>query len=147
MAPTLPQISPTRFRSWILRLPLFTRIVVLAIFIFWILELWSYLDFLQWGALIPSRVNLGTSESLHGSGNCRYKPRLLTARSLVVYRLNTYPLVHGGIFQALFSAVALVPLLERFEAEHGTILSGAFFLGRKGKASFSVERINSDMAT
>lgn len=48
-----------------------------------------------------------------------------------VYRLNTYPLIHLGFLHAFFNAVALVPLMERFEAEHGTLLTGAMFLGRK----------------
>ena len=47
-----------------------------------------------------------------------------------VYRLNTYPLIHRGFFHALFNTLALVPLLERFEADHGTLLTGAMFLGR-----------------
>lgn len=47
-----------------------------------------------------------------------------------MYRLNTYPLVHQNFLHALFNVVALVPLLERFEAEHGTLLTGAMFAGR-----------------
>ena len=66
---------------------------------------------------------------------------------LAVYRLNTYPLIHSGILQALLSAIALVPLLERFEAEHGTILSGAFFFGRKWAAIPRVERSSSELVT
>ena len=50
---------------------------------------------------------------------------------LLVYRLNTYPLVHIGFFHALLNALALVPLLERFEAEHGSLLSAALFFGRR----------------
>lgn len=49
---------------------------------------------------------------------------------LAVYRLNTYPLIHLGFMHAFLNTVALVPLLERFEAEHGTILSAAMFFGR-----------------
>ena len=134
MAPTLPQISPARFRSWLFRLPLFTRIALLAIFLFWTLELWSYLDFLQWGALVPSRVNLGTSQSSSTQRESDRKFKGLTPGLLVVYRLNTYPLIHSGFLQAMLSAAALVPLLERFETEHGTILSGAFFFGRESNS-------------
>ena len=47
-----------------------------------------------------------------------------------VYRLNTYPLVHQNFLHAGFNVIALVPLLERFEAEHGTLLTGAMFAGR-----------------
>ncbi len=49
----------------------------------------------------------------------------------LVYRLNTYPLIHLGFLHAFLNAIALVPLMERFEAEHGTLLTGAMFLGRK----------------
>ena len=49
---------------------------------------------------------------------------------LVVYRLNTYPLIHLGFFHALLNTFALAPLLERFEAEHGTLLTAAMFIGR-----------------
>ena len=47
-----------------------------------------------------------------------------------MYRLNTYPLVHQNFLHALLNVIALVPLLERFEAEHGTLLTGAKFVGR-----------------
>ena len=36
----------------------------------------------------------------------------------VVYRLNTFPLIHANLFHMLFDLAALVPLLERFEAGH-----------------------------
>jgi glycosylphosphatidylinositol transamidase len=48
-----------------------------------------------------------------------------------VYRLNTYPIIHTGFFHALLNALALTPLLERFEAEHGTLTSIALFVGRE----------------
>jgi membrane associated rhomboid family serine protease len=47
-----------------------------------------------------------------------------------VYRLNTFPLVHLGLVHALFNVLALTPLLERFEAEHGTLTTLAMFAGR-----------------
>jgi membrane associated rhomboid family serine protease len=40
-------------------------------------------------------------------------------------------LIHTGFFHALLNALALTPLLERFEAEHGTLTSIALFVGRK----------------
>ena len=61
MAPTLPSFNPARIRTYIFRLPLFTRIVLLFIIIFWILELQSAWNVAQWGALVPEEVNLGTS--------------------------------------------------------------------------------------
>ena len=48
-----------------------------------------------------------------------------------MYRLNTYPLIHLGILHAILDTFALIPLMERFEAEHGTLLTGAMFLGRE----------------
>lgn len=63
MAPTLPSFHPARLRSYIFRLPLFTRIVVLLIVIFWVLELQSAWNVVQWGALIPNEINLRTSKN------------------------------------------------------------------------------------
>jgi membrane associated rhomboid family serine protease len=48
----------------------------------------------------------------------------------LVYRTNTFPLVHVGFFHALMNILALTPLLERFEAEYGTLTTLALFLGR-----------------
>lgn len=48
----------------------------------------------------------------------------------LVYRLNTYPFIHLSFLHMLFNTLALVPLMERFEADHGTLLSAAFFVGR-----------------
>ena len=64
MAPTLPQFNPARLRSYLFRLPLFTRAVLLFISVFWILELQSAWNVAQWGALVPKEVNLGTSTFL-----------------------------------------------------------------------------------
>lgn len=52
-----------------------------------------------------------------------------------VHRLNTYPLVHLGIFHMLFNLVALAPLLERFEKEHGSLLTLLHLLGREYQSS------------
>ena len=65
MAPSLPYIplfDPRRLRSYLLRLPLFTRVVFTLIVVFWLLELQSVWNIVQWGALIPNEVNLGTSK-------------------------------------------------------------------------------------
>ncbi|KAG8529191.1 uncharacterized protein KY384_005826 [Bacidia gigantensis] len=106
MASYLAQYSPAKFQKYIFRLPLFTRITLLLIVIFWILELQSAWDVASWGALIPQEMNLGT-----------------------MYRLNTYPLIHIGFLHFLLNTLSIVPLLERFEAEHGTLLTAAFFGG------------------
>jgi glycosylphosphatidylinositol transamidase len=69
MAPTLPTFNPARLRSYIFRLPLFTRIVLLLIVAFWILELQSAWDVIQWGGLIPREIGLGTSMWLSSKAN------------------------------------------------------------------------------
>ena len=48
-----------------------------------------------------------------------------------MYRLNTYPLIHLGFFHMLMDTLCLIPLLERFEAEWGTLNSAALFMGRE----------------
>ncbi|BCR83106.1 rhomboid protease family protein RBD2 [Aspergillus chevalieri] len=103
--PPLP-FNPSRVRSYILRLPLFTRLVLLAILAFWILELQTIWSVVRWGSLTPDEIGLGS-----------------------MYRLNTYPFIHMGFFHTLLNVFALTPLLERFEAEHGTLTSLALFIG------------------
>lgn len=63
-------------------------------------------DLVQWGALIPKEIGLAT-----------------------MYRTNTFPLIHAGFVHALLNIISLTPLLERFEAEHGTLTTTALFLG------------------
>ena len=63
MAPTFPQFNPARLRSYVFRIPFFTRIILLLIILFWILELQTAWDITQWGALVPLQVNLSTSTS------------------------------------------------------------------------------------
>lgn len=103
--PPLP-FNPSRVRSYVLRLPLFTRLVILAIIVFWLLELQTVWSVVQWGSVIPDEMNFRT-----------------------MYRTNTYPFIHTGFFHALLNLLALTPLLERFEAEHGTLTAVALFMG------------------
>lgn len=58
--PPLP-FNPGRIRTYLVRLPLFTRLVLLIILAFWLLEFQSVWGVIQWGALIPEEINLGTS--------------------------------------------------------------------------------------
>jgi glycosylphosphatidylinositol transamidase len=108
--PTIPTrfFQPTRIRSYIFRLPLFTRLILLAIIAFWLLGFQTVWSVTKWGWLEPKEVNFGT-----------------------LYRLNTFVLVHTGFWHMLVDTICLVPLLERFEAEFGTLTSIALFLGRK----------------
>ncbi|KAF4225341.1 hypothetical protein CNMCM6805_008586 [Aspergillus fumigatiaffinis] len=103
--PPLP-FNPTRVRSYVLRLPLFTRLVLLIILAFWLLELQTIWSVVQWGSLTPNEIGIGS-----------------------MYRLNTYPFIHVGFFHAFVNLLALTPLLERFEAEHGTLTAVALFIG------------------
>ncbi|KAG4439555.1 hypothetical protein IFR05_004954 [Cadophora sp. M221] len=106
MAPSLPQFSAARMRSYIFRLPLFTRGIILVIVLLWIAGMQSVWDVQKWGALIPEEIGLSS-----------------------MYRTNTFPLVHAGFFHAFMNILALTPLLERFEAEHGTLTTLALFMG------------------
>jgi len=96
----------SKVRAYLMRLPLFTRAVLLIILIFWLLEFQSIWSVVTWGALTPDEMGLTS-----------------------LYRLNTYPVIHRGLFHALLNAAALTPLLERFEAEHGTLTALALFIG------------------
>jgi GPI-anchor transamidase subunit GAA1 len=100
--------NPNRVRSYILRLPLFTRGVILAVLVFWMLELQTVWSVIEWGSLKPSQIGIFTGG---------------------MYRLNTFVFVHLGFWHMLFNIVILVPLLERFEREFGTLTSVALFLG------------------
>ena len=59
--PALPAFNPARLRSYLLRLPLFTRGIIVAIIFFWLLELQTVWSVTQWGSLIPKEIGLGTS--------------------------------------------------------------------------------------
>lgn len=100
--------NPTRLRSYVLRLPLFTRLTILIILVLYIISLQSAWSVVAWGALKPSVIGIFTGG---------------------MYRLNTYPFVHRGFWHMLFNLLALVPLFERFEKESGTLTSAALWLG------------------
>lgn len=103
-----PSFNPARLRTYVFRLPLFTRLILLAIIAFWLLELQTVWSVIQWGALIPKEIGFSS-----------------------MYRLNTFPLIHLGFFHMLMDTICLIPLLERFEAEWGTLTSVALFMGRE----------------
>ncbi|TKA22354.1 hypothetical protein B0A50_08173 [Salinomyces thailandicus] len=97
-----------RIRSYLLRLPLATRGILFLLTTFYVAHFfWPGLE--QWGALIPQEIRFDT-----------------------LYRLNTYPLIHISIFHLLLNSFAITPLLERFEAEHGTIVTFLLFTGTFG---------------
>ncbi|CZT53241.1 related to GPI-anchor transamidase GAA1 [Rhynchosporium secalis] len=131
MAPSLPQFSTVRFRSYIFRLPLCTRGIILIIGLFWVAGMQSVWDVQKWGALTPKEV--GLSSSLCPSLPAEYLLSIRRGRLMrcfcLVYRTNTFPLIHAGFFHAFMNILALTPLLERFEAEHGTLTTLALFTG------------------
>lgn len=47
-----------------LRLPLFTRLVLLVILAFWLLELQTIWSVVQWGSLTPNEIGIGSSMSI-----------------------------------------------------------------------------------
>ncbi|RMZ82260.1 hypothetical protein DV738_g1904, partial [Chaetothyriales sp. CBS 135597] len=101
-------INPSRIRSYLLRLPLFTRFVLLVATVFWLLELQTVWSVIEWGSLQPSKIGIFTGG---------------------MYRLNTFAFIHLGFFHLFFNLVCLIPLLERFEAEYGTLVTFALFMG------------------
>ncbi|KAL2441791.1 Rhomboid protein 2 [Exophiala dermatitidis] len=103
-------INVSRLRSYLLRLPLFTRLVLLAIVAFWLLEFQTVWSVIQWGSLAPKEIGFGS-----------------------LYRLNTFAFIHNGFWHMLMDAICLIPLLERFEAEWGTLNSLALFMGPLGQ--------------
>ncbi|KAL1852033.1 hypothetical protein VTK73DRAFT_9316 [Phialemonium thermophilum] len=104
--PSVPSFSTQRARSYVLRLPLFTRAVIVAICVFWLLDLLPLWDLRKWGSWSPAEFGFKS-----------------------LYRMNTFPFIHLNIFHAIFNILALTPLLERFESEHGTLTSLAMFFG------------------
>ncbi|KAK3376016.1 GPI transamidase-like protein [Lasiosphaeria ovina] len=98
--------NTSRVRSYVFRLPLFTRAVIIVIVAFWVIGVQSLWDVRTWGALIPDEIGITT-----------------------LYRLNTFPFIHLNAFHAIMNILALTPLMERFEAEHGTLTSLALFFG------------------
>ncbi|KAK4187828.1 putative rhomboid protein 2 [Podospora australis] len=106
MRPNITGFSTLRARSYVFRLPLFTRLVLVAIVGFWLAGLVPGFDIKKWGALIPDEMGIAT-----------------------LYRMNTFPFIHLNIFHAIMNALAIAPLLERFEGEYGTLVCLALFFG------------------
>ncbi|KAH7129316.1 rhomboid protein 2 [Dactylonectria estremocensis] len=104
--PSVQSFNALRARSYVSRLPLFTRVIVLVILAFWVAGFQSVLDLQKWGALIPDQISITAA-----------------------YRLSTFPLIHLNIFHVLLNVLALTPLMERFEAEYGTLTTLALFFG------------------
>jgi len=61
MAPNLAGFSAQRARSYLLRLPIFTRVVVLIIALVWLVGVQTVWDERDWGALVPDKIGLTSS--------------------------------------------------------------------------------------
>ncbi|ROT37906.1 rhomboid family protein [Sodiomyces alkalinus F11] len=106
MPPSANAFSTLRARSYVVRLPLFTRVVVLVILLAWLVGLQQAWDVRKWGALDPTEISFASA-----------------------YRINTFPFIHVNFLHAFLNILALTPLLERFETEFGTLTSVALFMG------------------
>lgn len=126
MAFSLPLPDARRIRSFFTKLPLATRVLLALLTAFWVAHAFRP-GLEQWGALIPQEININTRKS---GANLSFWRN--TDFDALVYRLNTYPLLHKNVFHFLLNAIALVPLLERFEAENGTIVTLLLFTGPFG---------------
>ncbi|KAI3319029.1 rhomboid family protein [Xylariaceae sp. AK1471] len=104
--PNIQSLNAARARSYIFRLPLFTRVMLVVMVAFGLAGLQSVWDIKQWGSLIPNEIGITT-----------------------MYRVNTFPLIHRNLLHTIFNILALAPLLERFETEFGTLTSLALFFG------------------
>jgi len=94
-----------RLESYVLRLPLLTRVIILAIAAVHFLEVIG-VPVSGYFALDPAVMGL---DQMH--------------------RLNTYPLCHTGLIHAVLNLFALTPLLERFEREIGTLKTTLLIAG------------------
>ncbi|KAF2122105.1 hypothetical protein BDV96DRAFT_562925 [Lophiotrema nucula] len=106
--PSFPQFNPLRLRSYVLRLPLCTRLLLVAIVALWAAAI-PFQWLRPWAALEPDKTGLTS-----------------------MYRLNTFPLMHVDVIHMIFNVLALAPLLERFESEFGTLVTLALFTGPFG---------------
>ncbi|CAK7208758.1 Putative rhomboid protease [Sporothrix curviconia] len=106
-SPATAVFNPARStRSYLARLPLFTRVVAGLIVALYLLDWLPLWDLRAWGSLVPSKLSFAT-----------------------LYRTNTFPLIHLNLFHMVANLAALIPLLDRFEGEHGTITTLALFFG------------------
>jgi hypothetical protein len=61
--------------------------------------------------------------------------------------LNTFPLLHVGFIHMFFNILALTPLLERFEAENGSLPTLLLFTGRSSLPPSSVNSVSNESAS
>lgn len=143
--PVVPaNFSAVRARSYVYRLPLFTRLLLFLIVAAWIatVALGDDFDVKAWGALVPEEVGITNCMSpslLPRLGWVEGRGPVLVPRNIknadksapAVYRTNTYTFIHINLLHMLMNVLALTPMLERFESEYGTLTSLALFFGRE----------------
>lgn len=61
----MPSFNFLRTRSYVFRLPLFTRLIVFLIVLLWFLSLQSTWDVQEWGALVPDKIGFTTGKFTH----------------------------------------------------------------------------------
>lgn len=61
----MPTFSTLRARSYVFRLPLFTRAMALIIVLLWAFGVQSVWDLRAWGALIPDKISFATGEPVN----------------------------------------------------------------------------------
>lgn len=62
---SLPNVSATRARSYVFRLPLFTRVAIVIIVAAWVVQVAvpvAQWDVKAWGALVPAEVGFSSCE-------------------------------------------------------------------------------------
>lgn len=62
---SIPNISATRARSYVFRLPLFTRLAIAIIVAAWVVQIAvpvAQWDVKAWGALVPAEVDFSSRE-------------------------------------------------------------------------------------
>ncbi|KAK4124157.1 Gaa1-domain-containing protein [Parathielavia appendiculata] len=100
------RLNLQRLVSYIDRLPFFTRLAIVLMVVCEAVRVLPWWDIQAWGRLEPDQLGLQT-----------------------MHRTNTYALLHTDVFHLVMNMFAVIPMLERFEAEHGTLTSLALFFG------------------
>lgn len=101
-------LNPRTIRSAILRLPLFTRLTFFLNILFYLLSWLPALHIIELCALQPSKIGIFTGG---------------------MYRLNTFVFVHKGLIHLVCNMAALIPLMERWESDWGTLTGLALWFG------------------
>jgi len=104
MTASMSSFYPAKARSYVSHIPLCSKGILGAIGVFYVLS------------FSPSIIQ-----------SCQLAPDKTFPAG--AHRLNTYPFLHLGLLHLLSTSIALVPLLEKFELENGTITTLLMFLG------------------